>query len=262
MTPSHEQLVVQRLKEYLRITINRAEKRNALSLELLEKIGATFAEHAGDPTLKCVVLTGAGERCFAAGGDLRELDALRTEAEARHMSQLGRRALDQIRRFPAPVIAALNGHALGGGAELAMACDIRVTTHAASVGFLQAQLNITPAWGGGIDLMAAVGMARAQELISSARRVEPPEALAMGLIQRAATEAEGLEACLHSYVTSLVRRPPQVLRSIKTLVVAERLALHARLAKVEEDEFVGNWLHADHWMASAIALRPGQGGTG
>ena len=164
-------LLVEHRGDRLQVTINRPDRRNALSLELLDRLGETFTRYAADTTLKCAVLTAAGDRCFAAGGDLRELAVVRSEADTLAMSRRARAALAAVRCFPVPVLAALNGHALGGGAELALACDLRVATPQTELGFLQAQLNVTTAWGGGIDLLALLGPARGLALLLEARRL-------------------------------------------------------------------------------------------
>jgi enoyl-CoA hydratase len=247
-------LLVERRGAVLHVTINRPEKRNALALAALDALGAAFTEHAGDEAIACAVLTGAGDRSFAAGGDLRELDALRTAEEARAMSARGRRALAAVRAFPAPVVAALNGHALGGGAELAMACDLRIAAPHAEIGFLQAELNVTSAWGGGIDLITAVGPARALELLAGARRLSARSALELGLYQRIAAPNEDFGNFVGDYVAGLARRPAQVLRAQKALTGAFRQRLHAELAAVEESGFVPAWVHADHWTVAAAAL--------
>lgn len=253
---TRDDLLVARQDGCLRLTINRPEKRNALSLDLLRRIGATLAEHADDSGIQCAVLTAAGDRCFAAGGDLRELEAVRTAADARAMSRLGRTALDLVREFPAPVIAALNGHAYGGGAELAMACDLRVAVREAELGFLQAQLNVTPAWGGGIDLLASLGNGHALATILSAARIPAPRALELGLVQRVCREGESLEDCLAEFLAPLLARPAQVLRAGKAVAAAARRNLHAALGPVEEARFVATWTHEDHWTAAARALAP------
>lgn len=249
-------LLTERRGDTLHVTINRPDKRNALSLELLDRIGSSFAMHAADATLKCVVLTASGDRCFAAGGDLRELEAVRSEADTLAMSRRARAALEQIRQFPVPVIAALNGHALGGGAELAMACDMRIATAQTELGFLQAQLNVTTAWGGGIDLLAALGSARALQILIEARRIPAAEALQLGLLQRVCGDSEALTDCTESFLAPLLQRPVQVLRSYKTLAMGARRALHERLCSSEEQGFTASWIHADHWAAAARALAP------
>jgi enoyl-CoA hydratase len=170
------------------------------------------------------------------------------------MSARGRLALAAVRGFPAPVVAALNGHALGGGAELAMACDLRIAAPHAEIGFLQAELNVTSAWGGGIDLLAAVGPARALELLAGARRLPARAALELGLLQRVAAPNEDFTAFAGDYVAALAKRPARVLRAQKALAGAFRQRLHAELAAVEESGFVPAWVHADHWEVAAAAL--------
>ena len=249
-------LIVEQRGDRLQVTINRPDRRNALSLELLDRLGEVFTHFATDTTLKCAVLTATGDRCFAAGGDLKELDAVRSEADTLAMSRRARAALDAVRRFPVPVVAALNGHALGGGAELAMACDLRVATPQAELGFLQAQLNVTTAWGGGIDLLALLGPARGLTLLLEGRRIPAAEALQLGLLERVCNPQESLSACTDSLLAPLLQRPVQVLRAYKALALEARLALHERLTTVEERGFVATWTHADHWAAAELALAP------
>jgi enoyl-CoA hydratase len=250
-------LIIESRDSRLKVTINRPERRNALSLDLLDRLGAAFRDYASDESLKCVVLTAAGDRCFAAGGDLKELDAVRGEADTLAMSRRARAALDAIRRFPVPVIAALNGHALGGGAELAMACDLRIATPLAELGFLQGQLNVTTAWGGGIDLLALLGPAQALAVLLEARRIPAAEALKLGLLQGVSAPHESLSDFTERFIAPLLQRPAQVLRACKALALEHRLALHQRLAAVEERGFTATWVHADHWAAAEQALAPG-----
>lgn len=240
----------------LHVLIDRPEKRNALSLELLGRIGQAFESHADDGSLQLAVLTGSGDRCFAAGGDLHELDAVRSEADTLAMSRHGRTALDRVRRFPVPVIAALNGHAFGGGGELAMACDLRVAVPHAEIGFLQAQLNVTTAWGGGIDVLAALGPSRGLAVLLQARRLSAGEALSLGLLNGVSAPGEPLETFTQAFIAPLLQRPVQVLRAYKSLANGPRLALHAQLGATEETGFTGTWVHADHWAAAARALAP------
>ena len=249
-------LLTERSGDTLRLTINRPDKRNALSLELLDRIGRVFTQHAVDATLKCAVLTASGDRCFAAGGDLRELEAVRSEADTLAMSRRARAALEQVRQFPVPVIAALNGHALGGGAELAMACDLRIATAKTELGFLQAQLNVTTAWGGGIDLLATLGSARALQILLEARRIPAAESLQLGLMQRVCAGDETLADCTAAFIAPFLQRPVQVLRAYKALALASRRALHERLTSQEEQGFTATWIHADHWAAAEKALAP------
>ncbi len=253
-------LIAEQRESVLYLTINRPDKRNALCLELLDRLGEALDPVRFDGTLRCVVIGASGDRCFAAGGDLNELDAIRSEPDTRAMSRRGRLALDRVRECPVPVIAALNGPALGGGAELAMACDLRVAAANAELGFLQAQLAVTTAWGGGIDLVAAVGPPRALEILTAARRIGANEARELGLVQRIAAPDETLTGCLEGFLEPFRARPPQVLRGLKAVTNAGRLALHRMLAEHEEAAFTPAWLHPDHWSAVAASLarrRPG-----
>ncbi len=249
-------LIVEQRGNRLQVTINRPERRNALSLDLLDQLGNVFTKVASDESLKCAVLTATGDRCFAAGGDLKELDAVRADADTLSMSRRARAALDTIRQFPVPVIAALNGHALGGGAELAMACDLRVAAHQAELGFVQGQLNVTTAWGGGIDLLALLGPARGLALLLEARRIPAVEALQLGLLQRVSAPHESVSDCTDSFIEPLLQRPVHVLRACKALALEHRRALHQRLTAVEERGFIASWVHADHWAAAELALVP------
>lgn len=246
---SGDVLLVERQGAVLRLTINRPKQRNALRLDLLDALGRTLADNVGDESLRCVVITGAGDRAFAAGGDLKELDAIRTPEQAEAMSKRGRRALDRIRQFPLPVVAALNGLALGGGAELAMACDLRVAAPNAEIGFLQGRLNVTTAWGGGIDLVAAVGSRRALELLSSAHRIQADEAVELGLVERVCAAGESLDECVGDFLAPYLSRPRQVLEGFKAITTGHRQAVHERLSGVEQRHFVKTWTHPDHWAA-------------
>ena len=250
---SSEVLLVEHRDAVLTLTINRPEQRNALRMDLLDALGQTLADHATDDGVKCAVITAAGDRAFAAGGDLKELDAIRTQDQAESMSRRGRRALDQVRRFPLPVIGALNGLALGGGAELAMACDLRVAASNAEIGFLQGQLAVTTAWGGGIDLVAAVGTRRALELLTSARRVKAREALELGLFDRTCDATETLDGCLANYLKPFLARTRRVLEGYKAITTGHRQAVHERLSSVEQRHFAATWTHDDHWQAVEFA---------
>ncbi|HHQ14214.1 MAG TPA: enoyl-CoA hydratase/isomerase family protein [Chromatiales bacterium] len=239
----------------LKLTINRPEQRNALSLSLLDEIGACLLDHQQQSKLRCAIITAAGDRCFAAGGDLKELDAIRSEDQSLAMSQRGRRALDAIRQFPVPVVAALNGLALGGGAELAMACDLRVAAEHAEIGFLQGQLNVTTAWGGGIDLIALLGHQRALELLLSARRVSATEAERLGLFAAVCKPEQSLDDCVDALIKPWLDRSPAVMRGYKALTMAARGAMHKSLSTIEQGRFVETWVHEDHWAAVDAAAR-------
>ena len=253
MTASDD-LLIERQDDVLTLIINRPEKRNALSLALLDAIGGALNAVADEP-VKCVVLTGAGDKCFAAGGDLKELDAIRSDAETRGMSERGHAALDAVRYFPVPVIGAINGLALGGGAELAMACDIRIGAAHADLGLIQSRLNVTTAWGGGIDLINAVGNSAALALLCSGRRLTAAEAQAYRLYDRVADGDADFAEFVATYVGEFTRTGLAVLRTYKATAAARRQQLQAELMETARAGFIDAWTHTDHWDAAAKALK-------
>lgn len=250
-----ELLLIELNNDVLYLTLNRPEQRNALSLELLGLLTQALEDHRDTQTLKCVIISATGDRCFAAGGDLKEFSAIRSRDEAKAMSQHGRQALDQIRNFPLPVIAALNGPALGGGAELAMACDTRIGDQHAEIGFLQGQLGVTTAWGGGIDLIAALGPGKAQKLLIEGRRLSVAQACDLGLIDRVCRANESLAECVSDFIQPYLCRSHGVLRGFKALSSATRATLHETLSGTEEAYLIETWTHDDHWAAAESALQ-------
>jgi len=186
-------------------TIDGEGRRNAISMAMLRELNALVERAAANAGLRCVVLTGAGEKAFCAGADLKERSAMSAE-DVHAFHALLRRALDGIESAPQVYVAALNGAALGGGLELALACDLRVGSEAAQLGLPEVSLGIIPGGGGTQRLPRLVGVGRAKDLILTGRRVGAAEALAMGLVTQLA--------------------PPQRLLA-EALAVAERIAGNA-----------------------------------
>ncbi|MBI2801682.1 MAG: enoyl-CoA hydratase/isomerase family protein [Gammaproteobacteria bacterium] len=239
----------------LTVLINRPEKRNALSQAVLAELGATFHQHASNSRLLAAVLHGAGERCFAAGGDLVEFDQVREPAAVRAMQKHSVAALDAVRTFPVPVIGALNGDAIGGGAELALACDMRVLAHHARIAFVQGQMCIAPAWGGGADLMQLVGTATALRLLSSTEFIAAEVARELGIAQMVAGAEEAFEAVVERFIKPLRERKPQVMRAFKSLALTARQSERWHAVRAAEPGLLlETWLHDDHWAASDAVL--------
>jgi enoyl-CoA hydratase len=234
----------------LRVTINRPAKRNALSLGLLKGLGEVFAAAGSDQHLKAAVLRGSGELCFAAGGDLRELAVIKTAQGAEAMAREVKASLENIRRFPLPVVAALNGDAMGGGAELALACDMRIAAPHACVGFLQGRINLATAWGGGVDLIGLVGPAVALQLLCQGEMIPARKAAALGLINRVAEDGQTLDALELDFLAPILRQAPHVLRAFKALAYAARSGQSiTELNQLETRLFAPLWIHEDHWRA-------------
>jgi enoyl-CoA hydratase len=249
MAGSH--LITASVDGVLQVTINRPEKRNALSRAVLIELGETFDAHAADDRLRVAVLRGAGDKSFAAGGDLHDLSAVRTFDDAVTMAEQAKAALHAIRRFPVPVIAALNGDAMGGGAELAVACDFRVAATQARLGFIQGRLNISTAWGGGIDLMHLVGPSTALGLLCRSNLLDGAEALSLGLIDALAPEGQNFDTFVADFLVPFLRQVPQVLRAFKALAYHTRAGWpRTELDALETRLFAANWVHDDHWTAA------------
>jgi enoyl-CoA hydratase len=163
------------------LTLNRPEALNAMSVELLNDLEARLREADSDPAVRAIVLTGAGEKAFCAGADvghMREATAL----DAKEFAALGHRVTALIETMDTPVVAAVNGFALGGGCEIALACDIRMAAESARFGQPEVNLGILPGWGGTQRLARTTSIGFAKDLILTGRLVKAPEALAAGLV--------------------------------------------------------------------------------
>lgn len=256
----YRHLRVERRDSILRVTIDRPAQRNPLSTEVLGELRDAFTTAADDTTLRAAVLTGAGEKSFAAGGDLKEFDRLRSTADAERLWTHANEALRAVREFPLPVIAALNGVALGGGAELAVACDFRVSAPHASIGFVQGRLNICTGFGGGADLVALLGARQALSLLIGAETLPAERAREMGLVDEIAAEGESLEQCVERFLEPMCKQAPQVLRAFKAIALGEHMALpRAQREQREREVFVATWVHPDHWQASDRFLSRSRG---
>lgn len=230
----------------LRVCINRPDKRNALSMATLDELKVAFDGTASDPDLRLAVLTGAGDKSFAAGGDLKELALVKGEEAAVAMATHAKQALSAVRNFPVPVIAALNGNAVGGGAELAMACDMRVAASHAGIGYIQGKLGITSAWGGGADLMRLVGSARALQMMTRMEVLAPEDAAQMGLYNCHAAEGETLDKVLEDFIAPMRTQSPHVMRAFKALALHVRSEGRADIDRTETEHFGLAWAHPDH----------------
>jgi enoyl-CoA hydratase len=177
------------------VTIDRPDVLNALNTVLLEELLATLGDLGGDPGVGVVVLTGEGERSFIAGADIKEM-ADKTPLEARAYSELGQEIAHRLETMRKPTIAAVNGYALGGGCEMALACDVRLASENAQFGQPEINLGIIPGWGASQRLARATNIGYAKELILTGRMVDAAEALERGLVQHVYPPAELMPATL------------------------------------------------------------------
>jgi enoyl-CoA hydratase len=178
------------------VTVDRPEKLNTLNAQVLEELGREIAAAGTDPALRCLVITGAGEKAFIAGADIGELARL-TPIEGRETSRRGQALLDAVEGLPVPTIAAINGYAYGGGLELAMACSIRVASENSRMGLPETSLGIIPGYGGTQRLARHVGRARAFELVlTSEKGLTAADAERIGLVNRVVPPGQALAAAL------------------------------------------------------------------
>ena len=193
------------------VTIQRPEKLNALNNDVLKELEQAFADLEQDERVGAVILTGAGEKAFVAGADIAELKSLDT-ASARVQALRGQAVFQRIESMPKPVIAAVNGFALGGGCELALACHIRVASENARFGLPEVSLGIIPGYGGTQRLPRLVGKGVALDLILSGEMMSAADALRAGLVSRVFPAAE-LKAGAEKLARTVLGRGPLALRS-------------------------------------------------
>ncbi len=215
MPHSYEAILVERRGPVALITINRPEKRNALNIQTREEGAAALEELREDDSVRVVVFTGAGERAFVAGADISEF-AGRTAITQRDV-MLGRSLFTAIDTFPKPVIAMVNGYCLGGGCELALACDLRIASDTAVFGQPEINLGIIPGGGGTQRLTRLIGEGRAMEMILTGDTVDAQTALALGLVNMVVPTAE-LEAKTMELANRIAEKSPVALRLAKEAV--------------------------------------------
>lgn len=215
MTESSELLVEEREGGRVAlVTLNRPAKRNALSRALAQALVTTFHDLAGRRDLRAVVLTGASEQAFCAGADLTERRSLARADQTAH-THLINTAVDAVAALPMPVIAAVGGYALGGGAELALACDIRVAGEEATFGFPEVRVGIFPGAGGVLRLPALVGPGAARDLLYTGRRIDAGTAFRIGLVDRLVPAGEALPAALAT-AGEIAANAPLAVRAVKS----------------------------------------------
>jgi enoyl-CoA hydratase len=229
-----ENVLIEKRGRVAIITINRPDKLNALNVQTRQDILAALDQAGSDDEIRVVVITGAGEKAFVAGADINEF-AGKTALQQREVMK-GRRAFDAMEDFPKPVIAMINGFALGGGCELALACDIRIASSKARLGQPEIKLGIIPGGGGTQRLTHLIGEGKAMELILTGDMIGADEALRLGLVNHVVAPEE-LEAKTMELANKIAEMSPVALAMAKQAVKnAARLDLRAGL-EAEVDLF-------------------------
>jgi enoyl-CoA hydratase len=207
---SFDNLLVQRESGIAVLTVQRPQRLNALDSLTLNEVERAFLDFGQDPSVRCVIVTGAGDKAFVAGADINEL-ARDSPERARQRARRGQEVFDQIEQLGKPVIAAVNGFALGGGCELAMACTLRLAADTARFGLPEINLGLIPGFAGTQRLVRLVGKTKAMELILTGNPIAAHEALDCGLVNRV-VPAASLMADTRALAAELAAKAPIALR--------------------------------------------------
>jgi len=251
MSPRYANLTLEFRGLAALITIDRPHALNALNTATLEELDDALSEAADHDGLRALILTGAGSKAFVAGADIAEMREF-TVAEAEDFALHGQTVLDGIEAFPAPVIAAVNGFALGGGTEIALACDLILCSSNAVFGQPEVSLGVIPGFGGTQRLSRLVGPMRAREIVLTGRRIPAEEAVRIGLALRV-VEGDVVEAAMEM-ATVIARQGPVAVRLAKrsinenadsalaTALAAERTLFACCFATGDQDEGMAAFL--------------------
>ncbi len=195
----------------LYVTIDRPKVLNALNAQTVGEIGRAFSEARDDDAVRCVIVTGSGEKAFVAGADINEL-ATMSPISGKATSEKGQSVFLQIERFPKPVIAAINGFALGGGCELALACHIRIASEKAQIGLPEVTLGIIPGYGGTQRMARLLGKGKAFELVCTGDRISAADAEKIGLVNKV-VPADQLMSAAEEMAKKIASRSPMAVRA-------------------------------------------------
>ncbi len=228
-----ELALVERENDVVTVTLNRPEVMNCLSFPTLKRLRLVFHELAKDLSIRAILLTGAGEKAFCAGADLKERKSMPAERVPNFVKNI-RRTMDDIEALPQPTIAMINGFAFGGGTEMLLACDLRVAAAHAELGLTETSLAIIPGAGGTQRLPRLIGRARAKELILTGRKIGAEEAERIGLVNRIAP-AGGLRQSALELARAIAANGPVAVRAAKRAIdqgadlpIAEGLEVEAQ----------------------------------
>lgn len=227
------------------ITINRPEVHNALNLDTIVEFRSLMQRIETEGRVRALILTGAGQQAFISGGDLREFQELKTVDEARRMAQAMKEVTDRIEAARFAVIAAINGYALGGGCEVAVACDVRIASSTAVLGFRQIKLGLISGWGGGPRLIRLLGPGKALRLMLTGETLTAEQALALGLVDQVVPPDDLLPAA-RTVARSIAENAPLAIAAYKRLArMTAEAPLSAALA-FETELFGPIWVSQDH----------------
>ncbi len=238
-----------------RITFNRPERLNALDWPAMEQFAAAVQDigrrcAAEDPTAapRVLILTGAGGRAFCSGGDQHALHTRLGREEGAKLARVMGDALRDLEQLPIPSIAAVDGYALGGGSEIALACDLRVVSEDVKFGLVHLKLGLVPGWGAGQRLLRLVGHARAAQMLLSARPYTSSELLNLGLVSHVTVPRSAL-ATAQALAEDIAASDPATVRAVKSILDAGRELPYAEALQRERDLFPDLWAADAHVKA-------------
>ena len=215
------------------ITINRPEALNAFSAEVVSEILQAIEDMKADESVRVVVLTGAGEKAFSAGADIKAMKGMNA-LKARELSQMGEKLCSALENLEKPVIAAINGYALGGGLEVAMACDIRIASENARMGQTEINIGLIPGWGGTQRLTRLIGATKAKELIFTGKMIDAKTAEQLGLVNMVVPQDKFRET-VRQFALELAQKAPVALKVAKALInKGAEISLDAAIALERE----------------------------
>ena len=227
------------------ITINRPKALNALNSTVLDELNATL-DNIDINTTRCRILTGAGDKSFVAGADIGEMSTL-TKAEGEAFGKKGNDVFRKLETFPIPVIAAINGFALGGGCEISLSCDIRICSDNAVFGQPEVGLGITPGFGGTQRLARAIGVGMAKQMIYSARNIKADEAFRIGLVNAVYTQEELMDQA-KKLASTIAKNAPIAVRNCKK-AINDGLQVDMDAAIVIEEKLFGDCFETEDQKA-------------
>jgi enoyl-CoA hydratase len=198
------------------ITLNRPEALNAFSREVVEEILQALEDVRNDENVRVVVLTGAGEKAFSAGADIKSMIGM-TVLKARELSLMGEKLCSALENLEKPVIAALNGYALGGGLEVAMSCDLRIASENARMGQTEINIGLIPGWGGTQRLTRLIGRTKAKELVFTGRMIDAKTAEQLGIINMAVPQ-DKFKDTVRQFALELASKAPVAVRVAKAVI--------------------------------------------
>lgn len=229
------------------LMVNRPEQRNAIDFSTMDELEEALTLLEKDESLRALVLTGGGDT-FVSGGDLKDFQVLVTAEDGQRMAERMGTILTRLSCLPVPVIAALNGPAVGGGTEVALACDLRVAAANAYFSFRQVTMGIMTAWGGAPRLLALLGFSRSLYYLLTAERITSEQALHMGLVQRVTPEGQAVAGAVE-LARQLAGQPPLAVRAIKRTLRQIMGVPFDSAAAIEVQEFGEVWASEDHLEA-------------